>query len=54
VRKVKNDRHDALWIADFIRIANLPATSRGRFGDEQAERMQTAARDRSAFPEVMR
>jgi transposase len=28
VRKVKNDRHDALWIADFIRIANLPATSR--------------------------
>jgi transposase len=27
VRKVKNDRHDALWIADFIRIANLPATS---------------------------
>jgi transposase len=28
VRKVKNDRRDALWIADFIRIANLPATSR--------------------------
>jgi transposase len=28
VRKVKNDRHDALWIADFIRIAHLPATSR--------------------------
>jgi transposase len=28
IRKVKNDRHDALWIADFIRIANLPATSR--------------------------
>lgn len=28
IRKVKNDRHDAIWIADFIRIANLPATSR--------------------------
>ena len=28
VRKVKNDRTDAVWIADFVRIANLPATSR--------------------------
>lgn len=26
VRKVKSDRQDAIWIADFIRIANLPAT----------------------------
>jgi len=28
VRKVKNDRTDAVWIADFMRIANLPASSR--------------------------
>jgi transposase len=28
VRKVKNDRTDALWIADFVRIANLPASNR--------------------------
>lgn len=28
VRKVKNDRSDAIWIADFVRIANLPTTSR--------------------------
>lgn len=28
VRKVKNDRSDAIWIADFIRIAHLPASSR--------------------------
>jgi transposase len=28
VRKVKNDRTDAVWIADFLRIANLPASSR--------------------------
>lgn len=28
VRKVKNDRTDAIWIADFVRIANLPASSR--------------------------
>lgn len=27
VRKVKSDRTDAWWVADFIRIANLPATS---------------------------
>ena len=27
LRKVKNDKTDALWIADFLRIANLPATS---------------------------
>ncbi len=27
VRKVKNDRTDAIWIADFVRIANLPAAS---------------------------
>ncbi len=26
VRKVKNDRKDAWWIADYIRIANLPPT----------------------------
>ena len=26
VRKVKNDRTDAVWIADFLRISNLPAT----------------------------
>jgi hypothetical protein len=28
VRKVKNDRTDAVWIADFVRIANLPTSSR--------------------------
>lgn len=28
VRKVKNDRTDAIWIGDFVRIANLPASSR--------------------------
>lgn len=28
VRKVKNDRTDAVWIADFVRISNLPAASR--------------------------
>jgi transposase len=28
VRKVKNDRSDAVWIADFVRIANLPPTQR--------------------------
>lgn len=28
IRKVKNDRKDAWWIADFIRIANLPPTDR--------------------------
>jgi len=28
VRKVKSDKTDAVWIADFLRIANLPATSR--------------------------
>ncbi len=28
VRKVKNDRTDAVWIADFVRIANVPASSR--------------------------
>jgi transposase len=28
IRKVKNDRTDAVWIADFVRIANLPASSR--------------------------
>jgi transposase len=28
VRKLKNDRTDALWIADFMRIAGLPASSR--------------------------
>jgi len=27
VRKIKSDRTDAWWVADFIRIANLPATS---------------------------
>jgi transposase len=26
IRKVKNDRTDAVWIADFLRISNLPAT----------------------------
>lgn len=28
VRKVKNDRTDAVWIADFLRISNIPASSR--------------------------
>jgi transposase len=28
VRKVKNDRTDAVWVADFLRIANLPASRR--------------------------
>jgi transposase len=28
VRKVKNDRTDAVWIADFLRVSNLPASSR--------------------------
>lgn len=28
VRKVKNDKTDAIWIADFVRIAHLPAASR--------------------------
>jgi transposase len=28
IRKVKNDRTDAVWIADFVRISNLPASSR--------------------------
>ena len=28
VRKVKNDKTDAVWIADFLRISNLPASSR--------------------------
>ncbi|MCC6569569.1 MAG: IS110 family transposase [Anaerolineales bacterium] len=28
VRKVKSDKTDAVWIADFLRIANLPASSR--------------------------
>jgi transposase len=28
LRKVKNDRKDAGWIADFLRISNLPASSR--------------------------
>ena len=27
LRKVKNDRTDAVWIADFMRISNLPASS---------------------------
>ena len=26
IRKVKNDASDAIWIADYIRIANLPPT----------------------------
>jgi len=26
IRKVKNDRTDAVWIADFLRISNLPAS----------------------------
>ena len=28
VRKVKNDRTDAVWIADFLRISDQPAASR--------------------------
>lgn len=28
VRKVKNDKTDAVWIADFVRISNLPASNR--------------------------
>ena len=28
MRKVKTDRADAFWIADFLRIANLPPTDR--------------------------
>jgi transposase len=28
VRKVKNDRTDSIWVADFVRISNLPASSR--------------------------
>ena len=28
LRKVKNDRTDAVWIADFLRISNLPPSSR--------------------------
>lgn len=28
VRKVKNDRKDAFWVADFVRIAHLPAAQR--------------------------
>lgn len=28
VRKVKNDRNDAVWIANFVRISNIPAASR--------------------------
>lgn len=28
VRKVKNDKTDAIWIADFVRISNLPASNR--------------------------
>lgn len=28
VRKLKNDRTDAVWIADFVRIANIPASIR--------------------------
>lgn len=27
VRRVKNDRTNAVWIADFVRIANCPASS---------------------------
>jgi transposase len=27
VRKIKSDNTDAVWIADFLRVANLPATS---------------------------
>lgn len=27
LRRLKNDRTDAIWIADFLRIANLPASS---------------------------
>jgi transposase len=28
LRKVKNDKSDAVWIADFVRISNVPASSR--------------------------
>lgn len=28
LRKLKNDKTDAVWIADFLRIANLPTSSR--------------------------
>lgn len=28
VRKLKNDKTDAAWIADFVRISNLPASNR--------------------------
>jgi transposase len=28
VRKVKNDKTDAVWIADFVRISHLPASTR--------------------------
>jgi len=28
MRKVKNDRTDAIWIADFVRISNIPASNR--------------------------
>lgn len=28
VRKVKNDKTDAIWIADFVRISNTPAANR--------------------------
>lgn len=28
VRKVKNDRTDAVWIADFVRVSNIAATNR--------------------------
>ena len=28
LRKLKNDKTDTVWIADFLRIANLPASSR--------------------------
>ncbi len=28
MRKVKNDKTDAIWIADFLRISNRPASSR--------------------------
>ncbi|NOH04080.1 MAG: IS110 family transposase [Chloroflexi bacterium] len=28
LRKVKNDRTDAVWIADFLRITNLPVSNR--------------------------
>lgn len=28
IRKIKSDNTDAIWIADFVRIANLPAARR--------------------------